>query len=276
MRGRGRTWGRHGWPGWSAIAVRRFGRSCVATAARGDGVRPRSATAAATSGQSQARCCTSTPSSFRSLRSPDTGRTAIAAASRKTGVRHAYSSRTSWSTITLGWPMSRSTPTTAVRSPARCSAVPRRGCRERMRTRPGGHDRQRVRLHQSQASAMPSPNSKHAASDPSRTPRWNGKPSGSSGPSTRNRRTARLGDIDPTQPSPVIVPALLQPAKAPHLTRRPATHQPRSPRPRAGRLRRVVRGSHCPRHGIRIPSVRAVRPHTWAPRRRVRHERGPH
>ena len=32
MRGRGRTWGRHGWPGWSAIAVRRFGRSCVATA----------------------------------------------------------------------------------------------------------------------------------------------------------------------------------------------------------------------------------------------------
>src|SRR4051812_19486936 len=46
----------------------------------------------------------------------------------------------------------------------------------------------------------------------------------------------RLALLDPTRPRPGILAALLQPPQTPHLTRRPATHQPRSPRPRAGQL----------------------------------------
>ena len=46
----------------------------------------------------------------------------------------------------------------------------------------------------------------------------------------------RLALIDQPQPRADILPSLLQPAKAPHLARRPATHHPRSPRPRAGQL----------------------------------------
>ena len=53
-------------------------------------------------------------------------------------------------------------------------------------------------------------------------------------PHPRRRMGARphLALIDPPQPRAGILPSLLQPPKATHLTRRPATHQPRSPRPR--------------------------------------------
>src|SRR4051794_18008878 len=46
----------------------------------------------------------------------------------------------------------------------------------------------------------------------------------------------RLAHQHTTRPRPGILAALLQPPPTPRLTRRPATHQPRSPRPWAGQL----------------------------------------
>src|SRR5215203_1324123 len=47
---------------------------------------------------------------------------------------------------------------------------------------------------------------------------------------------ARMAQQPHPRPRPEILPALLQPPSTPHLTRRPATHQPRSARLKAGQL----------------------------------------
>jgi hypothetical protein len=57
-------------------------------------------------------------------------------------------------------------------------------------------------------------------------------------PERRMGQITELAHQPPPRPRPGIVPSLLQPPPTPHLTRRPATHQPRSPRPRAGHLDR--------------------------------------
>jgi Integrase core domain/leucine-zipper of insertion element IS481 len=55
-------------------------------------------------------------------------------------------------------------------------------------------------------------------------------------PQRRMGEVADLAQQPPTRPRPAIVPALLQPPPTTHLTRRPATHQPRSARPTARHL----------------------------------------
>ncbi len=72
---------------------------------------------------------------------------------------------------------------------------------------------------------------------PPYTPRWNGK-ARALHPNARHRMgtRSRLAQQHTPRPGPAKLPALLQPPPTTHLTRRPAPHQPRSPRPWAGQL----------------------------------------
>ena len=75
---------------------------------------------------------------------------------------------------------------------------------------------------------------------PPYTPRWNGKVERfNQHPRRRMGHSRDLAQQPHPRPRPDILPALLQPPPTPHLTRRPATHQPRSPSPRAGQLARA-------------------------------------
>src|SRR3954447_4565901 len=85
----------------------------------------------------------------------------------------------------------------------------------------------------------------------------------------------RLALLHPPRPRPGILASLLQPTPTPHLTRRPTTHQPRSPRPEAGHLApaRPPLGSKLP--GLPPRARLAALAHVGPPPRRPQLAHGP-